>query len=201
MRKKYYIILYSLIIIIVFFESSCKSKDSLSEPDSELSEGKTFDISDSAIHYEFNSNNILNYKGIYIQDDTMIFEFDKESEFVSFVQKNKDAKAWINVKNSEKPSAVKWNMIEKEQGCYWVLYCNLDLLSLDEGVYISNCLEDDGDTIDYNRSEKKIIKIKYIETPLLEIENIFGWWYYQKYQDGKWSKVIEQSPYTYNENS
>lgn len=178
--KQKFITVTSLWIILIF--TACTSQETSNSPV----------ISENAVIYEFDSNNILEYKGVIIDNDFIIYKFGKNSELVKAVQKYDNMKTWMKTKEDQRLSIDDWELTENEQEMQWVIHCNPQEYDLESGPILSNCTLKDGHTLDFNIVDMMIITIRYTEKPWLSIDDVRNWEYVQSYSNEGWSEVREK---------
>ena len=181
MKNKQYFIIFALFLCSLIVYTSCKSQETSKSPS----------VSESASIYEFDANNILEYKGVIIDSDFIIYIFGKNSELVKIVQKDDSMKAWLKTKENQRVTIDAWELIENDQEAQLLIRCNPQEYDLEAGPIFSNCLLKDGHTLDFNIIDMMIIKIRYIDKPWLSIDDVRNWEYIQSYSKAGWSEVRE----------
>lgn len=174
----------SIIIVgIIIFGTSCNSSDENIKADEIV-------ISASATHYDFPLDNILKYKGIIIDEDFIIYVFGGRSELVEALNNTDDVKLWTEYNNiSKRKTTDEWKLIQNIENWYLVIYCDPSNYDLEAGIVVSDCLEDDGYTIDYHKTNKTIMKIWDLETPKLKIQKLDEEDLFQYFDNCTWSEV------------
>ena len=178
--KQIFIIVTCLCIILAF--TSCKPQETSNPPI----------ISENAVIYEFDSDNILEYKGIVIDNDFIIYKFGKNSELVKAVNNYDNMKTWMKTKDKEdrRISIDEWELIENEQEIQLVIHCNPQDYDLEAGPFFSNCRKRDGYELEFS-NDMIDFSVRKIEIPSLMISDIRNYERFQIYLDGKWSEIEE----------
>lgn len=187
MNKLKISIIAVIIVSIVIIGTSCDSSD-------EKEKDATLVISDSAMRYEFSSDNILRYKGIIVDKEFVIYVFGSSSEFVKALNNDNDMKVFSGYSNNSKRQyTTEWELLHKDSDSwYLVIYCDSNNYDFEAGLAISNFLEEDGETSDYNRTDMTTMTIRYLQNPKLLIRKLTNIEKRQSYEDGKWSSVFEK---------
>ncbi len=151
-------------------------------------------ISDSAVKYDFPSDNILKYKGIIVEDDHIVYVFGRFSEFTKTLKERDDMKIFTKYYDeSNRKYTTEWKLVEDTDVSYLIIYCNPDNYDFDAGIMISNYLNEDGTTYDYSKATMTSILIQYLQNPRLLIRNLTENEKIQSFNDGKWSDVFENT--------
>ena len=195
MKKLRYVICTMIICCSMLFGMAC-NKDRAK--DTEEAKEEELVISDTAVRYEFPSDNILQYKGVIIDKEFIIYVFGRSSELVRDLLKTRDENMRVCTEcydSSKSKLADNWKVMPVTDGYYLVIYCDTQTMDFEKGIAVSNFLSDDGsydhDNYDFNRTS---YIIRGIEEPGLRIwrpaEDITDQW--QSYEDGEWSVVRVQ---------
>ncbi|MBR4341342.1 MAG: hypothetical protein IKP88_01305 [Lachnospiraceae bacterium] len=179
-------IIITICVCIIISGTSCDSSKEYFENDELI-------ISDSAIKYEFPSDNLLKYKGIIVEKDYIVYVFDKFSEFTQAIKKNEDMKVFSEYfDESKRKYTTEWKLIEDLEGSYLVLFCDPSNYDFEAGIALSNYLKEDGETYIDDKFDITIITIRYLNNPYLVIRELADSEKRQFYEDGKWSDVFEK---------
>ena len=194
--KRIKIVLFAMIICCSMVLGTACEKNRNSDIDESHEEELV--ISDTATRYEFPSDNILQYKGMIIDKEFIIYVFGQGSELARDLynkryENMKVCTEWFD--SSKSKVADNWKVMQVTDGYYLVIYCDTQTMDLEKGIAVSNYLTDEGkydhDNYDGNRTS---YIIRGIEEPGLRIwrpaEVITDQW--QSYKDGVWSVVDVQ---------
>ncbi len=94
----------------------------------------------------------MEYKGILIDNDFIIYKFGKNSELVKAVNNYDNMKTWMKTKDKEdrRISIDEWELIENEQEIQLVIRCNPQDYDLEAGPFFSNCRKRDGYELEFS---------------------------------------------------
>ncbi|MBR6476300.1 MAG: hypothetical protein IKS98_12765 [Lachnospiraceae bacterium] len=194
--KRIKIVLFAMIICCSMLLGMACNKNQTA--DTEETKEEELVISDTAIRYEFPSDNILQYKGVIIDKDFIIYVFGRNSELVRDLLKKRDDNMRVCTEyydSSKRKLADNWKVIQVTDGYYLVIYSDTQTMDFENGIGVSNMLTDDG-SLEYNmyNYDGTSYIIRGIEEPGLRIfrpvEDITDQW--QSYEDGEWSVVRVQ---------
>jgi hypothetical protein len=159
-------------------------------------------ISDTATRYEFPSDNILQYKGVIIDKEFIIYVFGWGSSMARnlFNKRDEKMKVWLKkLDDSYRKDMTDWKVVQNPEGYYLVIYCDPQTIDLEKGLLLSNFLQEEGnwdwavgiyDGIAYYVTNSEIPKVK-IWCPGYSISE-----QWQVYRDGAWSEVYENYSYS-----
>lgn len=151
-------------------------------------------ISDDAIKYEFPSDNFIKYKGILIEDDYIVYVFERFSEFTKALKEKDDMKIFTEYYDeSKRKYTTEWKLVEDTDASYLIIYCNPDNYDFDAGIMISNYINEDGETFDSSKTTMIEYTISHLQNPRIVFRDLADKEKKQYYKDGKWSDVFEKS--------
>ena len=183
MSKLRHAIISTIIIGIIILGTSCNTSAENKKDDEIV-------ISASATHYDFPLDNILKYKGIIIDEDFIIYVFGGRSELVEALNNTDDVKLWTEYNNiSKRKTTDEWKLIQNIENWYLVIYCDPSNYDIEAGIVVSNCLEDDGYTIDFQKVKRTIMSIWDLEAPRLLIQELDEEDLFQYFENGTWSEI------------
>lgn len=180
-------VIISICICIIISGTSCDSSKEESKNDELI-------ISDSAIKYEFPSDNFIKYKGILIEDDYIVYVFERFSEFTKALKEKDDMKIFTEYYDeSKRKYTTEWKLVEDTDASYLIIYCNPDNYDFDAGIMISNYINEDGETFDSSKTTMIEYTISHLQNPRIVFRDLADKEKKQYYKDGKWSDVSEKS--------
>ena len=189
--SKFKLMLLTNIIIYIVIFNSCKCAYDV--------QSDIPNVSDSAVQYEFPSENILKYRKIIVDSDYIMYFFDAKSDIIKTIQTYDDLMLWTEYYNSSQRNLCNnWKLVQDQEVWILIIFCNTKDYDLEAGIALSNCLEDDGISLKYDYSDMTILTIRYIEEPLLRIEKISVERISQDYKNGSWSDIRKTSYTNWN---
>ena len=158
-------------------------------------------ISDTATRYEFPSDNILQYKGVIIDKEFIIYVFGWGSDMARdlFNKRDEKMKVWLKkLDDSYRKDMADWKVVQNPEGYYLVIYCDPQTIDLEEGLAVSNFLQEEGkwdfgvvDNIAYYVTTRAgILRLK-IWKPGFNTDELW-----QSYIDGAWTEVSKHYSYS-----
>lgn len=180
-------IIISICICIVISGTSCDSSKEELKNDELI-------ISESAVKYEFPSDNFIKYKGIIIEEDYIVYVFGRFSEFTKALKEKDDMKIFTEYYDeSKRKYTTEWKIVEDTDSSYLIIYCNSENYDFNAGIMISNYINEDGENIDGSKSTMIEYSIMHLQNPRIIFRNLADKEKKQYYKDGKWSDVSEKS--------
>lgn len=197
--KRIKIVLFAMIICCSMVLGTACEKNRNSDIDESHEEELV--ISDTATRYEFPSDNILQYKGMIIDKEFIIYVFGWGSSMARdlFNKRDEKMKVWFKkLDDSYRKAMDDWKVVQNPEGYYLVIYCDPQTIDLEEGLAVSNFLQEKGEW-DFG----VVDNIAYYVTMRAEIPRLEIWkpgfntdelW--QSYIDGAWTEVYKHYSYS-----
>lgn len=197
--KRIKIVLFAMIIWCSMVLGTACEKNRNSDIDESHEEELV--ISDTATRYEFPSDNILQYKGMIIDKEFIIYVFGWGSSMARnlFNKRDEKMKVWLKkLDDSYRKDMADWKVVQNPEGYYLVIYCDPQTIDLEVGLAVSNFLQEEGkwdfgvvDNIAYYVTTRAgILRLK-IWKPGFNTDELW-----QSYIDGAWTEVYEHYSYS-----
>ncbi len=197
--KRIKIVLFAMIICCSMVLGTACEKNRNSDIDESHEEELV--ISDTATRYEFPSDNILQYKGMIIDKEFIIYVFGWGSSMARnlFNKRDDKMKVWLKkLDDSYRKVMGDWKVVQNPEGYYLVIYCDPQTIDLEEGLAVSNFLQEEGkwdfgvvDNIAYYVTTRAGILSLEIWKPGFNTDELW-----QSYIDGAWTEVYEHYSYS-----
>ena len=198
MKKLRYVICAMIICCSMLLGMAC-NKDRTA--DTEETKEEELVISDTAVRYDYPSENLLQYKGVIIDKEFIIYVFGWGSSMARnlFNKRDDKMKVWLKkLDDSYRKVMGDWKVVQNPEGYYLVIYCNPQTIDLEEGLAVSNFLQEDGnwdfgvvDNIAYYVTTRAGILSLKIWKPGFNTDELW-----QAYIDGAWTEVYEHYSYS-----
>ena len=197
--KRIKIVLFAMIICCSMVLGTACEKNRNSDIDESHEEELV--ISDTATRYEFPSDNILQYKGMIIDKEFIIYVFGWGSSMARnlFNKRDEKMKVWLKkLDDSYRKDMADWKVVQNPEGYYLVIYCDPQTIDLEVGLAVSNFLQEEGkwdfgvvDNIAYYVTTRAgILRLK-IWKPGFNTDELW-----QSYIDGAWTEVSKHYSYS-----
>ncbi|MBQ6026060.1 MAG: hypothetical protein IJL20_10670 [Lachnospiraceae bacterium] len=197
--KRIKIVLFAMIICCSMVLGTACEKNRNSDIDESHEEDLV--ISDTATRYEFPSDNILQYKGVIIDKEFIIYVFGWGSSMARdlFNKRDDKMKVWLKkLDDSYRKVMGDWKVVQNPEGYYLVIYCDPQTIDLEVGLAVSNFLQEEGkwdfgvvDNIAYYVTTRAGILRLEIWKPGFNTDELW-----QSYIDGAWSEIYEHYSYS-----
>lgn len=158
-------------------------------------------ISDTAVRYDYPSENLLQYKGVIIDKEFIIYVFGWGSSMARnlFNKRDDKMKVWLKkLDDSYRKVMGDWKVVQNPEGYYLVIYCDPQTIDLEKGLAVSNFLQEEGkwdfgvvDNIAYYVTTRAGILSLEIWKPGFNTDELW-----QSYIDGAWTEVYEHYSYS-----
>lgn len=169
--------------------------------DTEETKEEELVISDTAVRYDYPSENLLQYKGVIIDKEFIIYVFGWGSSMARnlFNKRDDKMKVWLKkLDDSYRKVMGDWKVVQNPEGYYLVIYCDPQTIDLEEGLAVSNFLQEEGkwdfgvvDNIAYYVTTRAGILSLEIWKPGFNTDELW-----QSYIDGAWTEVYEHYSYS-----
>ena len=198
MKKLRYVICTMIICCSMLLGMAC-NKDRTA--DTEETKEEELVISDTAVRYDYPSENLLQYKGVIIDKEFIIYVFGWGSSMARnlFNKRDDKMKVWLKkLDDSYRKVMGDWKVVQNPEGYYLVIYCDPQTIDLEEGLAVSNFLQEEGkwdfgvvDNIAYYVTTRAGILRLEIWKPGFNTDKLW-----QFYIDGAWTEVYEHYSYS-----
>lgn len=198
MKKLRYVICTMIICCSMLLGMAC-NKDRTA--DTEETKEEELVISDTAVRYDYPSENLLQYKGVIIDKEFIIYVFGWGSSMARnlFNKRDEKMKVWLKkLDDSYRKVMDDWKVVQNPEGYYLVIYCDPQTIDLEEGLAVSNFLQEEGkwdfgvvDNIAYYVTTRGGILSLEIWKPGFNTDELW-----QPYIDGAWTEVYEHYSYS-----
>ena len=198
MKKLRYVICAMIICCSMLLGMAC-NKDRTA--DTEETKEEELVISDTAVRYDYPSENLLQYKGVIIDKEFIIYVFGWGSSMARnlFNKRDDKMKVWLKkLDDSYRKVMGDWKVVQNPEGYYLVIYCDPQTIDLEEGLAVSNFLQEEGkwdfgvvDNIAYYVTTRAGILSLKIWKPGFNTDELW-----QAYIDGAWTEVYEHYSYS-----
>lgn len=197
--KRIKIVLFAMIICCSMVLGMACNKDRVA--DTEETKEEELVISDNAVRYDYPSENLLQYKGMIIDKEFIIYVFGWGSSMARdlFNKRDDKMKVWLKTHDDSYRKAMDdWKVIQNPEGYYLVIYCDSQTIDLEKGLLLSNFLQEEGkwdfgvvDNIAYYITTRAEILRLEIWKPGFNTDELW-----QSYIDGAWTEVYEHYSYS-----
>ena len=198
MKKLRYVICTMIICCSMLLVMAC-NKDRTA--DTEETKEEELVISDTAVRYDYPSENLLQYKGVIIDKEFIIYVFGWGSSMARnlFNKRDDKMKVWLKkLDDSYRKVMGDWKVVQNPEGYYLVIYCDPQTIDLEEGLAVSNFLQEEGkwdfgvvDNIAYYVTTRGGILSLEIWKPGFNTDELW-----QAYIDGAWTEIYEHYSYS-----
>ena len=198
--KRIKIVLFAMIICCSMVLGMACNKDRAADTEETKEE---LVISDNAVRYDYPSENLLQYKGMIIDKEFIIYVFGWGSSMARdlFNKRDKKMKVWFKYSDdSDRKIMDDWKVVQNPEGYYLVIYCDPQTIDLEKGLLLSNFLQEDGN---WDWSIGIFDGIAYYVTTSSGAPKLKIWMpgyatdeQWQFYKDGAWTEVYEHYSYS-----